>query len=218
MRHIPISVSECPEACTIEYKPVCGSDGKSYQNECHLEITKCMEKLPDLFVKSKGECPEPFKCFNGQVLEAFQVCDGFPSCPNGEDEKECDYDNISVCDSLADFTCKNGECIDGSKQCDGIVDCSDDSDEFNCHEGEDEDIYYEDSRNCVKVCATDYNPICGNDGITYSNLCLLEAESCENPKSELSVWSEGECPFDMKPQGKLSNFPLILKVLTIKQS
>ena len=116
--YTPILVSECPEACTKEYKPVCGSDGKSYQNECHLETTKCLEKLPDLYVKSKGECTE-------------------------------------------------------------------------------------DSINCEKACTRDYNPVCGTDGVTYDNECQLEIQSCKYPESEISVLSDGECPRDLNPQGKL---------------
>ena len=66
------------------------------------------------------------------------VCDGFPDCPDGEDENDRLVDQGLVetrsCDPLDDFTCKNGECTDFVNKCDGKVDCSDESDESDCPE------------------------------------------------------------------------------------
>ncbi|XP_048580694.1 PI-actitoxin-Avd5a-like [Nematostella vectensis] len=48
---------DSPTLCTLQYDPVCGSDGKTYGNMCFLKAAiKCN---PDLYMKHKGACPEP---------------------------------------------------------------------------------------------------------------------------------------------------------------
>ena len=46
---------DCVKACTTDYKPVCGSDNKTYANECVMKAESCFTKK-NITVKSKGEC------------------------------------------------------------------------------------------------------------------------------------------------------------------
>jgi len=45
---------------------------------------------------------------------------------------------------------------------------------------------------CPEVCPSNYDPVCGVDGYTYSNECQLEVASCNSP-IPISIVSQGEC-------------------------
>ena len=47
---------ECPEHCPEIYKPICGTDGKTYSNDCELKVEACYTHNHDLKVEHEGEC------------------------------------------------------------------------------------------------------------------------------------------------------------------
>ena len=45
---------------------------------------------------------------------------------------------------------------------------------------------------CPEVCPTHNEPVCGNDGVTYSNRCQLGLEACNN-NDQLRAVHAGAC-------------------------
>uniref|UniRef100_A0A183A5K7 Agrin n=1 Tax=Echinostoma caproni TaxID=27848 RepID=A0A183A5K7_9TREM len=65
----------CPTDCLYVRKPVCGTDGKMYENECFLKVAACAEQR-EIHVAQEGPCATcPFGCPLGyQCLKGECVC------------------------------------------------------------------------------------------------------------------------------------------------
>lgn len=48
---------KCSEFCSDDFTPVCGSDGRTYTNECYLRRQAC-KTMPDLRIVFHGLCDE----------------------------------------------------------------------------------------------------------------------------------------------------------------
>ncbi|CAG0901654.1 unnamed protein product [Cyprideis torosa] len=176
-------------ACPAIFTPVCGTDGKTYPNECTLQAKqRCSD--PDLFVASRGECRgggggggSGGIGFGGAGTGGRQ-CAAIPCPANfdpvcGSDGKtypnECSLEAERRCNNPRLSVASRGECRGGGSGGIGFG---------GAGLGE---------RQCAAIpCPANFDPVCGSDGKTYPNECSLEAERrCNNPR--LSVASRGEC-------------------------
>lgn len=47
-------------------------------------------------------------------------------------------------------------------------------------------------QNCLFECTTEYNPVCGSNGKTYANECVMKADSCDLDMM-ITIASKGPC-------------------------
>ncbi|GMF22100.1 unnamed protein product [Phytophthora lilii] len=156
--------SDCSEVCTRIYKPVCGSDGVTYSNDCVFGVAQC-KSGGAITPVSDGEC---------EASSASSTSSG-GACPDAcidiydpvTDENGVEYSNECY---LQMAKCKN-------KRARGLAASVDTkSGSSSCDN---------------RVCTMDYSPVCGSDGVSYSNFCMLSLAHCKN--STIVQVSDGEC-------------------------
>uniref|UniRef100_A0A8D9EBI7 Agrin n=1 Tax=Cacopsylla melanoneura TaxID=428564 RepID=A0A8D9EBI7_9HEMI len=190
----------CGETCSLEFNPVCGSDGKTYSNECALRQESCKHGR-SLRIIYRGKC------------ESGENPCGNTRCGYGE---QCHVNHMGVADCLCPSECPlivrpvcGSDNVTYDSMCHLIqTACVRKQKILLTHHGPCGDAgpcFPNPCRNdahCVvrhgkpvckcPICSSEYNPVCGSDGISYENECKLNLEACSHAR-QISVLYIGLC-------------------------
>lgn len=200
IQHNGVGTCVCAQICPAVYIPVCGSDGMTYPNLCHLNSAKCVQQK-NITVANNGTCNPcrsvtcrfGAKCF--LVVQTQQ-----PNCVCNEQcttvqNRVCGSDNITYTNPCL---MRNASCfqqmnitITHNGTCDPCAD-------IKCAFGATCVVQNSNQtgRNgkcvCSQQCSTNISNVCGTDEKTYDNVCILRKGACMQQKN-ISVAYNGTC-------------------------
>ncbi|EDO40383.1 predicted protein, partial [Nematostella vectensis] len=161
---------ECDLRPDPAYDPICGTDGKTYNNDKDLESAACAQQT-SIVRWHKGPC----------TVGAVCTCPDPAACPLVK-SRVCGTDGITydnLCRLRAE-SCRRYQPVNVKVKCAFYGQC----------------VWYYDGRTqceCRRTCPRSDQLVCGSDDRDYANECVLQARACTWRDSLLTVHNKGPC-------------------------
>ncbi|XP_071500926.1 agrin-like [Diadema antillarum] len=209
---------QCPESCPMVYEPVCATSRRqgfgrerTYSSECEMQKDACRHNDKSVAVSYNGECAA---ALTGRCrIQCDSVYDPVCSSTNVTYRSECELRRhrcISQVRSLS--VAYSGACPHAPIRCPNLCQpakdphCGSDGVTYSslCEYGvaacKDPTLRLRYAGPCVpgtvdpcaRICDSFEDPVCGTDGETYWNPCLLQLAHCKDPTITLAF--RGHCP------------------------
>ncbi|XP_063616673.1 agrin-like isoform X6 [Cydia splendana] len=197
-----VAVCGCGPECEAIVRPVCGTDGRTYDSPCLLDRTACRDNR-DVRTAYMGACGEANPCARttcpwggacvsrgGAAQCACPVCDATlaPICASDHNThgSECKMRMHACQEGIQEGKLRvlyNGTCQTCADMvCQGGGDCV-----LNENTGRPECRC---NHNCTET--QDTSLVCGTDGQTYLSQCELDSTACRE-QTNLRVAYKGDC-------------------------